>query len=98
MLDFTEKCLPSVDGVVLSDYAKGVLGQDATRSLIHMACAAGRPVLVGPKRDDFAKYAGAVLAHLAKAQERLDRYPVNLGSAEIVIIDDLAIVVEGSPA
>jgi D-beta-D-heptose 7-phosphate kinase / D-beta-D-heptose 1-phosphate adenosyltransferase len=45
--------------VVISDYGKGTL--KPLRALIDAARAAGKPVLVDPKRDDFAPYAGASL-------------------------------------
>ena len=61
LLAFVKDCLPKVQGVVLSDYSKGVLGQKITSAVIRMASAAGRPVFVDPKGDDFAKYRGALL-------------------------------------
>jgi len=61
LLDCVRKRLPLVDGVVLSDYAKGVLGPGICKSVIAMASAAGRPMLVDPKGDDFSKYRGAFL-------------------------------------
>lgn len=51
--------LADADVVVLSDYAKGTLA--AVHELIASARAAGKPVLVDPKGDDFAKYQGATL-------------------------------------
>ena len=45
--------------VVLSDYAKGVLTDTVLREAIAMARAAGVPVVIDPKRRDFAAYAGA---------------------------------------
>lgn len=45
--------------VVLSDYAKGVLHPGLCQLVIHLAKAAGIPVLVDPKGRDYAKYRGA---------------------------------------
>jgi D-beta-D-heptose 7-phosphate kinase/D-beta-D-heptose 1-phosphate adenosyltransferase len=45
--------------VVLSDYAKGVLGPALCQRLIQTAKAADIPVLVDPKGKDFDKYRGA---------------------------------------
>lgn len=45
------------DVVILSDYGKGGLMHIA--EMIRLARAAGKPVLVDPKGDDFSKYAGA---------------------------------------
>ncbi|WP_144639009.1 D-glycero-beta-D-manno-heptose-7-phosphate kinase [Bordetella genomosp. 13] len=47
------------DIIVLSDYAKGAL--DRVAALIAAARAAGVPVLVDPKGDDYARYRGATL-------------------------------------
>ena len=51
--------LPRADAVVLSDYAKGVLGPRLIRAVIDAANAAGKPVVVDPKRQDFSIYHGA---------------------------------------
>ncbi|OQW92297.1 MAG: bifunctional heptose 7-phosphate kinase/heptose 1-phosphate adenyltransferase, partial [Beggiatoa sp. IS2] len=51
--------LPEVDVVLLSDYGKGTLVDPLT--LIQLARAAGKPVLVDPKGHDFSKYCGATL-------------------------------------
>jgi rfaE bifunctional protein kinase chain/domain len=45
------------DLVLLSDYDKGAL--DHVEQMIALAREAGKPVLVDPKGDDFARYAGA---------------------------------------
>lgn len=52
--------LPAADVVVLSDYGKGVL-RHVCPDLIRLARAAGKPVLVDPKGNDFARYKGATL-------------------------------------
>jgi D-beta-D-heptose 7-phosphate kinase/D-beta-D-heptose 1-phosphate adenosyltransferase len=54
-----QKIIDSVDLVVLSDYAKGCLSDP--QSLIKIATAKNKPVIVDPKGDDFAKYSGATL-------------------------------------
>ena len=51
--------LDGVDAVVLSDYAKGALKHAS--ALIEAARAAGLPVLVDPKQEDFAVYRGATM-------------------------------------
>jgi len=53
--------LPRVDAVVLSDYAKGILGQVVIRTIIDKARELGKPVVVDPKGDDFSIYRGAAL-------------------------------------
>lgn len=47
------------DGIVLSDYGKGVLTEASLPALIGAARAAGVPVVIDPKRGDYAKYRGA---------------------------------------
>ena len=49
------------DVLILSDYAKGVLTDGVVRQAIALANAAGKPVIVDPKSDDFSRYDGATL-------------------------------------
>ena len=51
--------LPQADVVILSDYGKGGLAHIA--EMIESARAAGKPVLIDPKGDDYARYSGATL-------------------------------------
>jgi len=51
--------LPFADVVILSDYGKG--GLEHIAEMLQLARAAGKPVLVDPKGDDYARYAGATL-------------------------------------
>ena len=51
--------LPDCDVVILSDYGKGGLAHIA--EMIKAARAAGKPVLVDPKGNDYARYQGATL-------------------------------------
>ncbi len=51
--------LPKCHGVVLSDYAKGVLAPELCQAVIHAARKLGIPVLVDPKTADFSRYKGA---------------------------------------
>ncbi len=59
MLEVFDKALDNTKVVVLSDYAKGTLGD--TRNMIRLARAKQRPVLVDPKGSDFEPYRGATL-------------------------------------
>jgi rfaE bifunctional protein kinase chain/domain len=58
LAEFKEK-LQHTDVVVLSDYGKGGLAHIA--EMIQLARAAGKPVLVDPKGEDYARYQGATL-------------------------------------
>lgn len=51
--------LPDTDAVILSDYGKG--GLTHVTEMIRLARAAGKPVLVDPKGEDFSRYRGASL-------------------------------------
>jgi len=51
--------MPLASVVILSDYGKGGLTHIA--EMISLARAAGKPVLVDPKGDDYARYRGATL-------------------------------------
>ncbi|MCK6413594.1 MAG: D-glycero-beta-D-manno-heptose-7-phosphate kinase [Azonexus sp.] len=54
-----ERRVADADVVLLSDYGKG--GLTHISEMIRIARAAGKPVLVDPKGDDWAKYAGATV-------------------------------------
>ncbi len=58
LADFRAK-LPDADVVILSDYGKG--GLTHISEMIKLARDAGKPVLVDPKGEDYARYAGATL-------------------------------------
>jgi rfaE bifunctional protein kinase chain/domain len=58
-LDEFERLVTEADAVVLSDYGKGSL--DRVQDMIVAARRLGKPVLVDPKGDDYARYRGATL-------------------------------------
>lgn len=58
LADF-ERRVVDADVIILSDYGKGGLTHIA--EMIRIARAADKPVLVDPKGDDWAKYAGATV-------------------------------------
>ena len=49
------------DAVLLSDYGKGVLTNELTKSLISIANESNKKILVDPKGLDYSKYKGAYL-------------------------------------
>src|SRR5215472_18330174 len=53
--------MADVDGVVCSDYQKGVCTGALLEPLFAYARAAGRPIMVDPKAHDFALYRGATV-------------------------------------
>ncbi len=58
LADF-ERLVRDTDLVILSDYGKGGLAHIAT--MIERARAAGKPVLVDPKGEDYSRYRGATV-------------------------------------
>jgi rfaE bifunctional protein kinase chain/domain len=67
-LDEYARLLPDSEVVLLSDYGKG--GLTHITRMIEMARAAGRPVLIDPKGDDYSRYAGATLVTPNRAELR----------------------------
>ncbi|MCE9659109.1 MAG: D-glycero-beta-D-manno-heptose-7-phosphate kinase [Burkholderiales bacterium] len=59
MLPFYEKALAQTNAVLFSDYGKG--GLTHITKMIELARAAGKPVLVDPKGDDYSRYQGATV-------------------------------------
>lgn len=60
--------LPECDAVILSDYGKGGLAHIG--EMIASARAAGKPVFVDPKGDDYRRYAGATVVTPNRAELR----------------------------
>jgi D-beta-D-heptose 7-phosphate kinase/D-beta-D-heptose 1-phosphate adenosyltransferase len=51
--------LPKVDAVLLSDYGKGLLTDQAIRAIIDAANKTGKTIVVDPKGRNYQRYAGA---------------------------------------
>ncbi|GAB4471876.1 MAG: D-glycero-beta-D-manno-heptose-7-phosphate kinase [Burkholderiaceae bacterium] len=63
-----EALLPDHDLVILSDYGKG--GLTHIGRMIELARAAGKPILVDPKGDDYSRYARATIVTPNRAELR----------------------------
>ncbi|OFV91332.1 MAG: hypothetical protein A3H28_13585 [Acidobacteria bacterium RIFCSPLOWO2_02_FULL_61_28] len=61
ILGFAADVIGDVQGVVISDYAKGALQPTFLQELIGMARAACKPVFVDPKARDLSRYRGATV-------------------------------------
>lgn len=59
IIEATEKLLPDMKAVILSDYGKGVLTGAVLQAVISTAQKYKVPVFVDPKGQDFSKYKGA---------------------------------------
>jgi D-beta-D-heptose 7-phosphate kinase/D-beta-D-heptose 1-phosphate adenosyltransferase len=72
------------DAVLLSDYGKGVLTNELTKSLISIANESNKKVLVDPKGLDYSKYKGAYLLTPNK-KEASEATQINIGDDESLI-------------
>jgi D-beta-D-heptose 7-phosphate kinase / D-beta-D-heptose 1-phosphate adenosyltransferase len=91
LLDYVRSCLPRVDGVILSDYAKGVLAPGLCASIVQSAKGQRKRVLVDPKGHDFSKYTGAFLLtpnkrELAEATHMPVHNEADLGKAADALV------------
>lgn len=61
LADIVRAELDTIDAIVLSDYAKGVLAPAVIRKVIDLGRGRGIPIVVDPKTPDVARYAGATV-------------------------------------
>jgi rfaE bifunctional protein kinase chain/domain len=61
MIDAFKKELPSLDGIILEDYNKGVMTKSLIHEIISLALAAGKKVTVDPKDNNFFEYVGVTV-------------------------------------
>lgn len=57
--------------LVLSDYAKGAVGDRVLSKLVKAAAKAGKPIIVDPKGSDYRRYKGATLVTPNRAEAAL---------------------------
>jgi D-glycero-beta-D-manno-heptose-7-phosphate kinase len=71
LLAWVERTIGSVGACVISDYAKGVVSAKLAREVLHLARAAGVPVVVDPKGLDYSRYRGAtvITPNLSEAEQ-----------------------------
>jgi D-beta-D-heptose 7-phosphate kinase/D-beta-D-heptose 1-phosphate adenosyltransferase len=84
MLDWLRKRLDDgLDGIILSDYAKGVCSDHFCQMVITQAHSAGVPVLVDPKGADWRKYMGCdfITPNVKEMCEAAGRVVPNVTSA-----------------
>jgi D-beta-D-heptose 7-phosphate kinase / D-beta-D-heptose 1-phosphate adenosyltransferase len=80
--------------VIVSDYAKGTLGDGIAAAVIAAARAAGKPVVVDPKGTDYAAYRGAsVLKPNRRELAEATRLPV--GSQAEIVAASRALIAQG---
>ncbi len=80
-IKFINDTLPEMDGVICSDYHKGILTEEITGALSKRAAKLKKPVVVDPKGTDFSKYKGATV--ITPNRHELERVaPIKINSDE----------------
>ncbi len=81
ILDFISKTVPDMDGVICSDYQKGILTEKVLKHLLQRARSSKKQVIVDPKSADFSLYKGATV--LTPNQAEVERsVPIKVNSKE----------------
>ena len=81
IINFTNRILPEMSGVICSDYQKGILTEKVVKNLMHRAQNARKSVIVDPKSSDFSLYKGATV--LTPNQKEVERsVPIKVASDE----------------
>jgi D-beta-D-heptose 7-phosphate kinase/D-beta-D-heptose 1-phosphate adenosyltransferase len=77
LLDFLEKNMEHFEGVIISDYGKGLLKKELIRTVIQQARKLRKYVMVDPKLKNFSYYKGAtvVTSNMKEASEK-SRIPI----------------------
>ena len=60
-IHYLNQTVPKMDGVICSDYKKGILSDKVLNTLMHRAKNAKKMVIVDPKSEDFVIYKGATV-------------------------------------
>ncbi len=61
IIKYANKVIPTVDVILVSDYGKGLVNRPMIKSLVQIAKAHSKSLIVDPKGLDFTKYAGVNL-------------------------------------
>ena len=101
LIQYITQVIPTMDGVICSDYHKGILTEKVIKAVMRKAQKSEKAVIVDPKNSDFSLYKGATvitpnLREVAssvpikiKDQEDLGRaaeYLLNLTKAQAILI------------
>ncbi|MZH45424.1 MAG: D-glycero-beta-D-manno-heptose-7-phosphate kinase [Nitrospinae bacterium] len=101
LIQYINQVIPTMDGVICSDYHKGILTEKVIKAVMRKAQKSEKAVIVDPKNSDFSLYKGATvitpnLREVAssvpikiKDQEDLGRaaeYLLNLTKAQAILI------------
>ncbi|MBI5048355.1 MAG: D-glycero-beta-D-manno-heptose-7-phosphate kinase [Deltaproteobacteria bacterium] len=74
IIDYAKEKISSVDTVVISDYAKGIISEELVEEVITIAKGKGKPVAIDPKVShfDYYKYATIVTPNNDEASQASD--------------------------
>jgi len=61
LIQYINQVIPGVDGIICSDYHKGILTEKVIKAVMHRAQKSQKPVIVDPKSSDFSLYKGATI-------------------------------------
>jgi D-beta-D-heptose 7-phosphate kinase/D-beta-D-heptose 1-phosphate adenosyltransferase len=81
IIAYINETLPRMDGVICSDYQKGILTAKVLRAIMHRAQNSKKQVIVDPKSNDFSDYQGATV--ITPNQKELERaVPIKINSKD----------------
>lgn len=61
ILEKLKKIIPQVDGIIISDYGKGMVNRETLQTIIGLARKTKKAVAIDPKGSDYAKYKRATI-------------------------------------
>ncbi len=101
LIQYINQIIPGVDGIICSDYHKGILTEKIIKTILRRAKKSKKAVIVDPKSSDFSLYKGATVitpnerevarSVPIKIRDKQDlgraaEYLLNLTQAEAVLI------------
>jgi D-beta-D-heptose 7-phosphate kinase/D-beta-D-heptose 1-phosphate adenosyltransferase len=81
LIQYINQVIPEMDGVICSDYHKGVLTDKVIKAIMHRAQKSKKPVIVDPKSSDFSLYKGATVI-TPNAREVARSVPIKIEDKE----------------
>jgi len=58
LIEIVKQAIPSIDGVIIEDYGKGVVTTDLVQHIVALTTQAGKTIAVDPKTNHFSRYPG----------------------------------------
>lgn len=81
IIAYINETLPAMDGVICSDYQKGILTPKVLKTIMHRAQNSKKQVIVDPKSVDFSEYQGATV--ITPNQKELERaVPIKINTKD----------------